>query len=230
MGLIKSANVSPASAAPFSMRDIEQHARAILLAARKQAEDLLAEAQKEVVNLRAEAHVQGFAQGKVDGLAQGLAEGTKAGHERAFADHQAQYTQLFEALQGAMTQLNVQRLELESHALDEVVQLALAVARRVTKRQAELDPGVLAENLADSLRLAVGAADVRIAIHPEQRETLNQLLPALQIEFPNLAHVEIVDDASVGVGGTRVYTRHGQIHADLDGQLARIIQELMPDA
>ncbi len=50
MGLIK-ATSAPPSLAPFSMRDVEQQAKAMLLRARQQAEALLAEA------LRRDVHV-----------------------------------------------------------------------------------------------------------------------------------------------------------------------------
>ena len=46
MGLIKSAS-APSAMIPFSMKDIENHARALIARAKEQAEAILIEAQNE---------------------------------------------------------------------------------------------------------------------------------------------------------------------------------------
>ena len=83
-------------------------------------------------------------------------------------------------------------------------------------------------NLGEAMKLAVGAADLRIAINPAQRAYLNDALPRLKLKWPGLKHVELMDDASISPGGCRIFTRSGSIDADLDAQLERIIGELLP--
>jgi flagellar biosynthesis/type III secretory pathway protein FliH len=53
-------------------------------------------------------------------------------------------------------------------------------------------------------------------------------LPLLRLEWPSLRHVELVEDATLSPGGCRVFTRGGRIDADLDEQLDRVIDELLP--
>lgn len=227
MGLIKSPN-APSALAPFSMRDIETQAQTMLLRARTAAERLLAEAQKEADTLKQQALAEGLAQGKRDGMVQGLEEGRRSGHEAALVETKTQLGQVWTALTAAVTQLEAARLELEVTGLTEVIALATGIARRVTKRQAAIDPMVLAENLHEAMKLAVGAADVRIAIHPGQRKALTDELPKLQMNWPNLKHVELIDDSTVSPGGCRILTRHGEVDAEIDGQLDRVIAELLP--
>src|SRR2546421_11847924 len=100
MGLIKQLNTPP-SVAPFSMRDIENQARAVLLRAREQAEQLLAEAQAEGERLKAQAKVQGLAEGRAEGLTRGTEQGKKAGHQQALSEHNAAFTQAVTALTSA---------------------------------------------------------------------------------------------------------------------------------
>lgn len=228
MPLIKSAN-APTTVAPFSMQDIEAAARRILLRAQKQAEQLLAGAQAEAEQLRQAAQVQGLAEGRTEGLAKGLEEGRKAGHQQALNEHREKLTALVGALSSAAGELDSARRDLEIQALREVIELAIAIARRVTKRQAELDPRVLAENVSEAMKLAVRAADVRIAIHPRQRQTLELELPRLKMQWPNLKHVTLVEDEALAPGGCRIDTRHGQVRADIDEQLGRVISDLMPE-
>jgi flagellar assembly protein FliH len=171
-----------------------------------------------------------LAEGLTEGLTRGTDEGREAGRQQALDEHRAQLTQAVAALTSAAQSLEASRVDLESDALREVAELALAVARRVTKRQGTLDPAVLAENLRESMRLVVHAGGVKVAIHPSQRQTLDSVLPSLKLEFPKLSHVELIDDAALSPGGCRVFAGHGQIDADLDQQLDRIAVDLLPES
>lgn len=226
MGVIKF-DAAP-TLSTFSLADIERQAKVILLRARQQAEQLLAVAQTEAEQLKQQATAQGLAEGRRQGVAQGSEQGRQAGQQLALNEHRTQLQQAMQALSAAMIALNESRADLESSALAEVVQLAISIAARVTKRQGLIDPAVLTENLQEAMKLVVKSADVRIAIHPSQRRTLDSALPELRLQWPNLAHVQVVEDASLTPGGCRVYAEQGQIDADLNEQLDRIAQELLP--
>jgi flagellar assembly protein FliH len=228
MGLIKSINV-PASLSPFSMRDIENQARAILAAAKERAEMLLGEAQLEAEKLKAEARAAGAVQGKAEGLAQGLEEGRKTGHDQALAEHRVKMTEVVTALSAACAELDASRRHLEADALQDVIELSIAIARRVTKRQAQIDHAVMTENLREAMKLVVHASDVRVVVNPKQKATLEAELPRLKMSWPKLDHVTIVEDATLAQGGCRIITPGGSIDADLDDQLDRVIADLLPE-
>jgi flagellar biosynthesis/type III secretory pathway protein FliH len=83
-------------------------------------------------------------------------------------------------------------------------------------------------NLKEAMSLAVHAADVRIALHPSQTQTLRRELANLQLSWPQLKHIELSEDASIEPGGVRIFTTGGQVDGTLDTQLDRIIAELSP--
>lgn len=230
MALIKSTHAPAAT--PFSMRDIEQQAQQLLSRARRAAETLLAEAQREAEQLRAQAskdgRAEGLAAGRAEGLATGLSEGRATGHRAAVDEVRPQLDGAWRAMAAAAAWVEQHRADLENGAVAEVVQLALSVARKVTKRQAAIDPAVLVENLREAMRLAAHGADLRIALNPAQRQTVADELPKLQMTWPNLKHVELVDDPDVAVGGCRVLTRHGEVDATVEAQLDRVIADLLP--
>jgi flagellar assembly protein FliH len=228
MGLIKAGNAPVKAAVVFSMRDVEAQARELLARARGQAEGLIAAAQAEGEGLKKRMQAEGFAAGRQDGMAKGIEEGKKLGQQAALAEQKGQLTQAVNTLAAALKQVEGSRKKLESEALEEVVQLAVAVARRVTKRQGVLDEGVLVENLRESMKLVVHSADVRVAVHPAQRKVLAEAMPKLQLEWPVLEHAAIIDDETLAVGGCRVFTLHGRVDADLEGQLDRVVADLLP--
>jgi flagellar assembly protein FliH len=229
MGVIKSPNV-PVSISPFSMTDVEQAAKGVLLRARQQAEELLAAAQVEGEKLKIAASAQGKIEGHREGLALGTEQGRKAGEAQALDEHKTQLQQAIAALNEAATTLNSSRSELEAAALQEVVKLSIAIARRVTKRQGLLDPQTLIANLEEAMKLVARETDLRIVIHPSQRKTLESALPQLGLKFSALSHVEMIEDQAISPGGCRVLTCQGQIDADLGVQLDRVIADLLPNS
>jgi len=229
MGLIKSSNAPP-SLSPFSLADIERQAKTILLRARQQADQLLAAAQAQAEALQREAAARGLAEGRQTGTAAGLEQGKRDGQQQALNESREQLQQALQALCGAMAAFEAARADLDASALAEVVELAIAIARRVTKRQGLIDPEILAANVQEAVKLVVKSADVRIAIHPAQRKTLDATLPQLQTQWPNLTHVQVTEDAALHPGGCRIFTAQGQIDADLDAQLDRVAAELLPSS
>ncbi|HEY8669173.1 MAG TPA: FliH/SctL family protein [Tepidisphaeraceae bacterium] len=227
MGLIKANNV-PSSASPFSMRDIEHAAKMVLVRAQRQAEQLLMEAQAGAQELRQAGLADGAQTGQAEGYQKGFDEGLIAGHQQALADHTEQLTNVFNALTTALQQIEASRRELETSATRQVIDLAVAIARRVTKRQGAVDPAVASANVQEALKLVVHSSDVRIAIHPAQKQSMLEELPKLKMQWPALSHIEVIEDDSLAPGGCRILTQQGQIDGDLDTQLDRIVRDLVP--
>jgi flagellar assembly protein FliH len=229
MGLVK-ASAAPTNLTAFSMRDVEEQAKALLSRARQTAERLLAEAQREAAAMKQRASAEGLVEGRREGIARGIEEGRTMGRQQALEEHRVQLTQAVAALGEAMADVEASRAELEAAALEEVVGLAVAVARRVTKRHGLIDPAVLTENLHEAMKLVVHAGDVKVAIHPSQRQALEVALPALRLEIAKLGHVELTEDPSVDPGGCRLFAGGGHVDATLDEQLDRVVADLLPDA
>jgi flagellar assembly protein FliH len=227
MGLIKSPDI-PLSVSVFSMRDIEAAAKSVLIRARHQADQTLAQAQAEADQFKEQSRKSGHSEGFQQGRADGLEAGKKSGHAEALAAHTAAMTQLINALTQAAQQINDGRDQLQTDAINEVVRLACSIARKVTKRQGAMDERIMCENLKEALSLAVHAADVRIAVHPSQFKTLQAELPNLRLAWPQLKHVDLVEDATIAPGGARIFTAHGKIDGDLDAQLDHVIADLLP--
>ena len=132
-------------------------------------------------------------------------------------------------MNAAAAQLEAAKLDLMGNSLVGVIELSTAIARKVTKRQAAIDPAVLTENVREALRLTVHATDIHIVLNPAQRQLLLDELPTLQRHYANLQHVQLLDDPAIEPGGCRLITRHGGVEAEIDKQLERVIAELMPE-
>jgi len=222
MGLIKAAASAPIATVRLSLRDIEAEARAMVAEARQQADQVLQEAQRQAEQLIEEARQRGYRQGHADGF--------QSARREMIEQHTQEIRQAIDALAGAAAIIESSRAELEKVALADVVRLALAVAARITRRQGLVDPGVLAENLREAVKLIIHRDKVRVAIHPSQRATLADAIAQLKLEWPAMQHVEIEEDQSLIPGGCRVTSGQGEVNADLNVQLDRIAAKLIPGA
>ena len=105
--------------------------------------------------------------------------------------------------------------------LADVTRLAIANRTAFTKRQAGVDRsrGRMTANLAEAMKLVVKAADVRIAIHPSQRKTLDAALPRLAAALAGLvlARSHYRRNPHSYPGGCRVFTeKMGRWMPELD--------------
>jgi flagellar assembly protein FliH len=218
MPLIKSAIAT--TTVRLSLRDFEAEANQRLDRARSEADAIVAGARDRAGEIGAAAMEQGFKHGYENGVAEARRD--------AIEQFGEQFALSVEALARAAATMEASRADLESAALADVVKLALGIARRVTKRQGLIDPRVLTENLREAVKQLIRRDDVRIAIHPKQRATLDEALAELKLEWPQLDGVEIIEDESISPGGCRVSGGQGEIDADLNAQLDRIAADLIP--
>ena len=228
MGVIKSTN-APSTLATFSMRDIESQARVIVMRAQQEADKIVAESHLEGARIRQRSYDDGFAAGTQDGLKKGTEDGRVAGKTAAMNEHRAKLEQLIKTLSCTIEELDAARAALESSSASAVIKLAVAIARRVTKLQGSLDPSVMTENVLAAMKVAVHATDIRIAVHPSQKETLADALPTMKLKWPSVEHVELIEDDSLATGGCRIFTASGQIDADLEAQIDRVSGDLLPN-
>jgi flagellar assembly protein FliH len=230
MPVIKSNTAGAARATPFSMADIERQAHALIAQAKSQAARILSEAQRMGEEIKQQAKALGLAEGKIEGFQQGSHDGREAGRSEALNEQRAALAELVQTLANLCSQLDASRTRLESEAVVDVMRLAVAIARKATKRMGALDPNVLTANVNEAMKLAVRAADVRIAVAPAQKQSLEEALPQLRKQWPALKHVELITEEALSPGGCRVFTTSGQIDADLDRQVDRIAADLLPQS
>jgi len=214
--------------AVFSMRDVERQAAQMLSEAQREAAAIVEAARREGQLIRQRSHAEGLAAGRAEGLAAGRQEGAQAGREQALEEQRAQLTYLIQALSGAAAAVEADRRRIAAQATADVVRLAVAIARRVTRRLGEIDPAVAEANVNEAMRLVAHGADVRIAVHPQQMESLRQVLPKLKLTWPTLQHVALVEDETVSPGGCRIAAGSGQIDGDLEAQIENVAADLLP--
>jgi flagellar assembly protein FliH len=146
--------------------------------------------------------------------AAGLREGEAAGRARAGAETKA----AMERLAHSVGELSRLRAGLRKEAEADVVKLALAIARRVLRRELAVDPDALRGLVLAALEKLESQEINRVRIHPSQAA----LLAACLGKLAGGARVEVVADGAREPGDVVFETQRGNLDASVETQLQEV--------
>ena len=115
-----------------------------------------------------------------------------------------------------------------SHWEGAAVRLACAIAARVVRRELRQQPEITVALVREALELAGGSPGLRVCLNPDDHRALAAQVQAIAAALSPLGAAEIVADAGVTPGGCRIDTHFGVIDQQIESQLKRIEEELVP--
>jgi len=146
--------------------------------------------------------------------AAGVHEGEIAGRNRAAADFQP----VVERLGRSIQEIANLRTRLRREAESDVVQLALAIARRILRREVSADPDALRGLVIAALEKLQGQEISRVKVHPSHVATVKSCLE----RSVTAGQVDVIADASRAPGSVIFETIRGNLDASVDSQLQEI--------
>jgi len=151
-------------------------------------------------------------QARQEGFRQGLQEGREKGREELLC-HVRHLEQIIKTLDKPLA-------ELDDNVEQQLVQLAMLVARQLVRRELKTDPQQVVGVVRDALAvLPVAARDVQLALHPEDAGIVRE---ALSLQEGEQA-IRIVEDPVQSRGGCQVVTRTSQVDATVEARLNSVI-------
>lgn len=161
-----------------------------------------------LADLQAEAYQEAFERG--------LAEGREAGRSEARAQ--------VDRLAGMLCDLARPFEVLDAEVERELLALAMALARRIVRRELKTDPTQIIGIIRDAIAaLPVAAREVRVHLHPEDASVVRQNLAPTESERA----WTLIEDPVMSRGGCQITTTTSRIDARLETRLGTILTELM---
>ena len=161
------------------------------------------------------AELQRQAEARIrDAHSAGVREGEAAGRARAAAELQP----VMEKLARAIEELAAMRPRLRRDAERDTIRLALAIARRVLRREISIDPEALRGLVLAALEKLQLQEVVRVRVHPSHAAAVAECLRKLS----SAAQVEVAGDGSREPGTVIFETERGTLDASVDAQLQEI--------
>jgi len=146
--------------------------------------------------------------------AAGVREGEAAGRSKAAAELQTAIDRLARTIE----ELSHLRAHLRKEAESDVVKLALAIARRILRRELAIDPEALRGLVVAALDKLQGQELCRVKVHPSQTAMIKAALQKSASGNP----VEVLPDASREPGTVIFETQRGNLDASVESQLSEI--------
>lgn len=144
----------------------------------------------------------------------GFVDGEAAGRQQATA----QFNSALEKIPRTVAEIASLKSRLHHEAEEDVVKLAIGIARRILYREITTDPTALAGLVRAALDKLDGREVHRLRANPQDAPVLQQQLQ--QIGMPR--KIDVVADASLQRGSAIFETAHGSLDASADTQLNEI--------
>ncbi len=163
-----------------------------------------------------EGYREGYDKGFQQGYREGREQGEKEGLEEAKRSLDAEIGHIGEVLK----QLSEPLSDLDEEVERELVDLAMAVARQLVRRELKTDPGQIVAVVRDALSLLpVSQRTATLTMHPEDAELVRSALRLDEASVP----WKIVEEPLISRGGCKVETEVSRIDATVESRLAAVI-------
>ncbi len=157
------------------------------------------------------SYQKGFAEGKREGLRLGRKE----------------VAPLISQLKNTSQAILQTREETLNRTQKEVVEMALAIAKRVVRANVQVNKEIVTNMVKEALRRTVDRERILIRINPQHVEEIKTHRNEYTSSVEGIENLEIIGDRRVSPGGCVVETNTGNIVADLDAQLEEIRGKLI---
>jgi flagellar assembly protein FliH len=210
----------------FQLNDVLHEAKQMVVSARQEAAGLVEQARRQANSIRQtarkEGHEAGFAEGHKAGHQAGRKEAFEASR-REFAEQQASLIAMFGQV---IDEINAKRADWWAAARQDLIELAIAIARRVVRCVGEREREVVAATLKEAVELAGKRSQITIQVHPKDAETARAFAEEMMSRQEGWKQVPVVESAEIQPGGCRIHWTGGAVDAELETQIDRIGKEL----
>ncbi len=154
-------------------------------------------------------------------------EGYEDGRKAGLAAAEQEYAGRVEALDQVLREMARPLDELDDRVEEELVRLAMAVARQLVRREVRTDPGQIVGAIREAVALLPSAnGDIRIELHPQDAALVRELL---HLENGDEPAWRLLEDPTLSRGGCRVHNATSRIDATLESRINRVIAEVLGD-
>jgi len=123
-------------------------------------------------------------------------------------------------------QVGVARLQALQQAEQDIIELAMAVARKIIHREVAGQPGIVGEQVRRTIEYLSTTGLVRVLVHPDEVESLESVQTTLKNREGQAVPIVIEADPTIQAGGCRVESDTHVLDATIDAQLGLIREEL----
>lgn len=146
-------------------------------------------------------------------------QGRQSGQQQLRSESDAALAKNREQISHALQQFSFERQDYYRRVEGEIVELALAIARKILHREAQLDPHVLAGIVRVTLEKLDTGTKVNLHVHPQEAADWRHYFASQTEDVPA---PEVHEDPAIAPGECRIETSLGSTEIGLQAQLKEI--------
>lgn len=159
-----------------------------------------------------------------EGLARGLEEGRSKGYQEGVEQAKVELESRAGRLEGLLRSLGRPLEVLDGQIEEQLVALAMSVAKHLVRRELKSDPGQVIAVVREAVSvLPLASQTLHLHLHPEDAALVREMLPVNGADVP----WQIVEDPVLTRGGCRVATEISQVDATVENRVARVVAKVM---
>ncbi len=152
----------------------------------------------------------------------GREEGEREGRERGAKESRAEFERAASSLRAAAAALGERREQLVADARGSLLELAVAIARKIIRARVDVDPELVGRTVAAAAELVVRSRAVTVQVHPDDARFVERELGARPPWAEGFASVEVRASTGVDRGGCRLVTDVSSLDLRIEAQLSQI--------
>ncbi len=154
------------------------------------------------------------------------AKGEEDGWEEGFSRGEEEVNRLISRLNRILSSTIQKRNEVLEEAESQIVDIILAVSRKVVKTITETHKNVVVEQISHALSKLKGRSEITIRVNVEDLMMTTKHKKDFIGMIEGIENVKILEDNSVDRGGCVITTDFGSIDARISSQLSELEQKI----
>ena len=204
------------------LRETEEMVKDLLRTARQEAEKIIRNANDEAARLVADSQERAK---QIEQEAQ--RQGWEDVYERGVNKAGEEYSSRLEEADNIVQKACVERQKIIAGSEDEIIHLAMAVARKVISNELVANPESIVEIVKRAIQKVTDRDEVSVRVNPENLDTTISAQDEISQSVKGIRKFKVLADPSVALGGCVVETPNGNVDARIERQLEEIEQALM---
>ncbi|HBE02615.1 MAG TPA: flagellar assembly protein FliH [Spirochaetia bacterium] len=199
------------------IKDGNEKYKAELENARRQSEDIIKDARSRAEEIIKEAEAR-----KNDIQQAAHKEGFDKGFEEAYEKGHEELDRIKGRLEKILGETINKRNEIIESSEKQLINISIAVAKKVVKAITESDQAVILRNVTEALRKVKGRAQVTIRVNINDLELTTRHKDDFYRMLDNIENVNVLEDPNIEQGGCIIETDFGDIDARIATQMNEI--------
>lgn len=204
------------------LRETEQMVKELLETARREAEKIIRNANVGAEEVISEGRVR-----LKDIEEEAYQRGWQAGSHDGRKHVEEEYQDRLQEAQNLLDKAAEERQSIIAGSEDEIVQLAVTVARKIISHELAVNPDTIVDIVKRAIDKTSDREELTVRVNPENLESTISAQEDISQSSKGIRKLKILADSTVAPGGCVVETQNGTVDARVERQLSEIEQALM---